>query len=322
MPPPDSLDDEGSWETESQGIMTGTEGWATYGIGGSGTVTFRWNNPYVGSNRYGLQCTRGFRGYNAGGSGDNAIVDFHVERDGGLALPPRPFYAVAHRTNSAAAIASALTAGANALECDLRRDVVDHDGVFRWSTPLDEWLEAARLALIDHPQLALIYCDIKEPTAMGEIIVKVRARLPLSINVVFSCAAYADRVHFVPLVSSLRAREGFAIDEHEDPVEVGAFFSQNGVERCWYGNGIFVAGPPWTLPRIEASVRDAIRLRDTQGTVKRVAVWTLADRVAMESYIRLGVDAILVNTSDLSKLTNLVGASTQVRMATRSEDAF
>jgi hypothetical protein len=50
--PPVIIGDRGEWESESDGILTGTEGRATYSIDGGGEVRLHWNNPFVGSNSY------------------------------------------------------------------------------------------------------------------------------------------------------------------------------------------------------------------------------------------------------------------------------
>jgi len=61
-----------------------------------------------------------------------------------------PRYIIAHRCNSVRDIAKALENGANGLECDVRYHqrskswYVDHDGVFPWSTKLDDWLQEAK----------------------------------------------------------------------------------------------------------------------------------------------------------------------------------
>ncbi|MFE2146947.1 hypothetical protein ACFXA3_35375 [Streptomyces sp. NPDC059456] len=67
----------GEWASESNGVMTGTEGQATYATG-DGPVEVRWNNPYVGSNTYDCRVPSGYACRRSGGSGDNASVVFEV----------------------------------------------------------------------------------------------------------------------------------------------------------------------------------------------------------------------------------------------------
>ena len=76
--PPESIEAGGSgtWESESDGFMTGTQGSASYHLVDSGTVTVSWDNPYAGSNSYSDSAPKGFTISRTGGSGDNAVVTF------------------------------------------------------------------------------------------------------------------------------------------------------------------------------------------------------------------------------------------------------
>ncbi|WP_031079680.1 aegerolysin family protein [Streptomyces sp. NRRL S-118] len=65
-----------SWQSESEGFATGTEGEATYVLQGVGNVKVRWNNPYVGSNSYECSAPAGYQCRRSGGGGDNASPVF------------------------------------------------------------------------------------------------------------------------------------------------------------------------------------------------------------------------------------------------------
>lgn len=74
----------GLWQSESQGFMTGTEGTAKYSVGAQSqdTITFYWDNPYVGSNRYNESSSN--TAYTVSrskdsGDGDNTQVYFVVK---------------------------------------------------------------------------------------------------------------------------------------------------------------------------------------------------------------------------------------------------
>lgn len=69
--------DEGNWESESNGAMTGTEGKASYSTE-RGPVEVRWNNPFIGSNTYSCQVPSGYWCERTDGSGNNASVTFVV----------------------------------------------------------------------------------------------------------------------------------------------------------------------------------------------------------------------------------------------------
>ncbi|MEU6241707.1 aegerolysin family protein [Streptomyces sp. NPDC047024] len=72
--------DSGSWQSESDGFLTGTEGRATYTMSGGGTVSVGWDNPFSGHNSYSCDVSAGFACDRVGGVGDNARVTFTVRR--------------------------------------------------------------------------------------------------------------------------------------------------------------------------------------------------------------------------------------------------
>ncbi|QRV32440.1 Crystal protein ET79 (plasmid) [Streptomyces californicus] len=65
-----------SWQSESDGFMTGTQGSVTYVVSTGGHVTVKWNNPYAGSNKYECIAPANRTCSYSGGSGDNATVSF------------------------------------------------------------------------------------------------------------------------------------------------------------------------------------------------------------------------------------------------------
>jgi hypothetical protein len=76
----------GVWQSESNGVGTGTEGFATYQLhrcvnpaNNFTWVKFHWNDPFSGSNSYDTNGTgAGVKITRSGGSGDNAVVSFTV----------------------------------------------------------------------------------------------------------------------------------------------------------------------------------------------------------------------------------------------------
>lgn len=73
-----------TWASESDGMMTGTEGQATYIIeaGENTTVTCKWDNPYVGGNSYGCTTSDSSKytaGHDESSGGNNATVVMHVK---------------------------------------------------------------------------------------------------------------------------------------------------------------------------------------------------------------------------------------------------
>ncbi|WP_344804127.1 PLL family lectin [Microlunatus ginsengisoli] len=79
------------WQSESDGVATGTEGRAAYRIGtdpqGGGQFDIHWDNPYAGTNFYeqGISGPYGF--YFEGGKGNNAEAIYHLIGDGRIAVP-------------------------------------------------------------------------------------------------------------------------------------------------------------------------------------------------------------------------------------------
>ena len=68
-----------NWESESNGFMTGTEGYVDYDIRlasgeSAGTCHVYWDNPFIGSNEYEEKTPATFRVKRQGGGGDNAVV--------------------------------------------------------------------------------------------------------------------------------------------------------------------------------------------------------------------------------------------------------
>lgn len=69
------------WRTQSNGMMTGTEGRAVFAVEGSAaTVDLWWNNPYIGSNDYSCSAGAGFSCSRSGGSGNDSTVTFTIRR--------------------------------------------------------------------------------------------------------------------------------------------------------------------------------------------------------------------------------------------------
>ncbi|KAF5636752.1 uncharacterized protein FTJAE_5948 [Fusarium tjaetaba] len=58
--------DKKSFQAESAGVMTGDQGWVTYGSA-AGDFNFTFNNPFSGSNGY----------------SDTPAKDYNIKRDGG-----------------------------------------------------------------------------------------------------------------------------------------------------------------------------------------------------------------------------------------------
>ncbi|KAF5667070.1 Crystal ET79 [Fusarium heterosporum] len=78
--PPDTIAANGkaTFQAESAGVMTGDEGYASYSSS-AGTFTFRFNNPFSGSNDYDESGPGSCKIKRDGGGGDDARVTWTIE---------------------------------------------------------------------------------------------------------------------------------------------------------------------------------------------------------------------------------------------------
>ena len=74
-------------ESESDGVMTGTEGTVRYESDGGGELYFHWDNPYDGRNSYLQAAPAGCGLAFSGGSGNNTELDIQLVTDARVAIP-------------------------------------------------------------------------------------------------------------------------------------------------------------------------------------------------------------------------------------------
>ncbi|KAH6884876.1 crystal protein ET79 [Thelonectria olida] len=68
-----------SFQAESAGFATGDQGEVTYSSD-AGNFTFRFDNPFSGSNEYSDSVPNGYAAIQNGGSGDNAEVSWTLQQ--------------------------------------------------------------------------------------------------------------------------------------------------------------------------------------------------------------------------------------------------
>jgi len=253
----------------------------------------------------------------------------------------RPFYVIAHRSNSVADVEAALAAGANAVEIDLKYDrdgaryCVNHDLTWFCDTEdlvafLDGVLPLARR----YPHWAMIVFDSKDSVdgAKGLALIQT-IRRHLTDHVPLASVISVPRLEMRSLFdrlganrTRLRANEVLAIDYENNPNETQAFFNSQGISNQGYANGVFtycfwcVFG--WNA-RILDSVTEAVSLREARRGIKFVYVWTLGRRQTMAEYIDLGVDGILVNQNLIDRiLAELRQRPETVVLAPRNSQPF
>ncbi|TWP33424.1 beta/gamma crystallin-related protein [Leekyejoonella antrihumi] len=105
-----------TWESESNGFMTGTEGHLTYHIGSGGDdVNINWDNPFSGTNSYQASANPPFGASFTGGSGNNATVTMVLTGNGTPGGPPS---GAARSTDSTLLNATGLPLARTGIELD------------------------------------------------------------------------------------------------------------------------------------------------------------------------------------------------------------
>lgn len=204
----------------------------------------------------------------------------------------RPVYVIGHRCNDLADVGLAISAGCNAVECDLQYNdkskevFVNHD--LHKGIHLHEWLyNAQRIKELYPNQFALIIFDCKfaashEDNVAADIMLMVRQKLreilnpegSLKTNAIFSMASLEHRKGFDKIMKDLLPHEGIAIDQSDKPDDVERFFAENSVDTYWYADGTSTIGAKDVFPY----VKKGCDLRDANGRFKKVYVWTLAEK--------------------------------------------
>ncbi|MFI6297958.1 hypothetical protein ACIBEJ_40650 [Nonomuraea sp. NPDC050790] len=90
-----------SWESESDGVATGTEGRLQYRVGDGGPIIeMHWSNPFVGANTFDEVCVTGKALLRSGGDGENARVSWTLENSQWHTTAFRPSLHGFHFNNS------------------------------------------------------------------------------------------------------------------------------------------------------------------------------------------------------------------------------
>lgn len=277
----------------------------------------------------------------------------------------RPFYVMAHNPNTLEDALTAVEHGANALEPDLivlppgaigkvpggwALDpfgiVVYHD-YFGVTTRVPLTLEQYLIGLHDiaktHPQLALIFFDVKPSAATqangpaNGVIIRDAIRTFLNtdgvdLNVIINVGSRDDDHLFDQIAGTLGEREGVSIDgEDRADLIVNDLASKGFNDAIAYGDGTIGQGP--NLPR---AVDLASFLKATWGFPRMISdIFTIQEEDSMNFFIDAGADGIIPDVSDvlapeftdpdyLDKLKALVGPPyhPEIRMATREDNPF
>jgi len=281
------------------------------------------------------------RAFRAGAIALLALTILSVGSEALHAEQPRPFYVIAHRSNSVEAVEAALAAGANAVEVDLKYDhdgerhCVNHDVTwFCDEEDLVKFLDDVRPLARRYPHWSMIIFDNKDPVDGAKGLAQIQMiRRHLTDHVPLASVISVSQLDMISLFdrlgpngTDLRPNEMLSIDYENDPTETQAFFNAQGLSNQGYANGVttycFWCVFSWNA-HIFDSVAEAVSLRDARRGIKFVYVWTLGRRQTMAEYIDLGVDGIFVNQNLIERLlTELRQRPERVVLAPRNARPF
>lgn len=213
----------------------------------------------------------------------------------------RPVYVIAHRCNDR--FTSGGSASLHAFECDVRSSDgrvwwLDHDGIFPWSTPLDErWL--ATVAETVRP--ALIEFDVKTPTVpLDSLLASVRRHLPAT-RLLVACQGDDEYTRYSAALATNAAE-----------LKVSAPLTFALPPKTWIAYGTSALTMPFERAAIEQRLRAAATCRPDLPR----AVWTLDDCASVRRFFELGVDSVTVDRSLLADALAYVRASPTLMLAT------
>jgi hypothetical protein len=214
-------------------------------------------------------------------------------------------YIVAHRCNVGSWAKNAVNKqGVNAIEADFRYGrpnvfvkkgwYLAHDDVLVDSVRLDKWLnDVSQLS-----SLVILHVDIKTPDApLDTLFDQLRAKLP-NVYLIFDIGTVKNGKHLAKIRNKIlqddKAVAAMGFDD--SPTNVNAFFQNEGypLNKYWYEIGL-AAGFTWSKQE-EDWTREAIAARNA-GKGPKVVIWTFENATSVKSWLKEGVDGILVNSS-------------------------
>lgn len=251
----------------------------------------------------------------------------------------RPFYIIAHMANSKAAVDWAVSEGANAIENDLNFDDNGNPAYFEHPSICDcicaigsnhichkaqrqcggptasEDAAAHLQHIASLPGIALLFIDSKVNANMGATLSKAgSAVIPfmdkylfgngyqgkvIISSATFDTYDYLRAAGIAAKSSSNMGRYFFTFDQenndYTDVMDILSRFTNNRV----YGTGDTSCSPKTFFSGIEQGVAGV-----KNGENGMTYIWTVDNKLLMESYIDLGVQGIMTNR--LSSLKNLV----------------
>jgi hypothetical protein len=243
----------------------------------------------------------------------------------------RKFFIIGHNPNSVSAAISFLERGANALQPDICYHP-DQDDFFmydkskfweRWNPfqkkpRLADYLATLAASLHLKPyNLALMAFDLKGPYLkdgnnqpaydINRLYQIIRANfcshLP-EIAILTTVATEEGFSFLKPIAGNQRPNEAIGVDQNRDCIEVNDYFKHSGLAYT-YASGITAPAAADSKKYLQ-DIKQAIILRNGGSSFKMVYVWTLTLKSAMESYLDINVDGIILNANRIDELKSLL----------------
>jgi glycerophosphoryl diester phosphodiesterase len=244
----------------------------------------------------------------------------------------KPFLLVGHRCITPDSARNAIQAGANCVEFDIRHYngafMVSHDHrLWSPSTPLADYLANLKALSNEFEHFSALVVDIKREgmnkARMSEVLNFIHTSVTdeTGLIIIISIGEYERREEFSTIVGSLRSNECISIDSDDDPAKVAGYFISLRAQNWAYANGI--ASPFRSHKDIKVNVDQAARMKKNGGIFKFVYAWAPQKKATMRSYLRIGVDGLLVdNVGHLASVLAEPEFAAEYVLATRNDDLF
>jgi hypothetical protein len=245
-----------------------------------------------------------------------------------------PFLLVGHRCTTPDSARKAIRAGANGIEFDIRH----YDGTYRVchdhglgspSTPLNQYLVSVNELANEFEYFAALVVDIKDEgmnsARIGEVLNLIRTSVTdeTGLITIIDITEFERRDEFSTIIGSLRSNECVCIDGDDSPAKVADYFIARGARNWAYADGTTFETFSRTHDDIQYYVGHAIQMKNIGGLFKIVYAWALKKKKTMRSYLRIGVDGLLVdNVGHLASVLAESEFASKFILAKREDDLF
>ena len=292
---------------------------------------------------------------------DAGIDSIHAMGTNGAPGSLRPFYIIGHGANTLDVAKQYLISGANGIECDVDT-LAGHPDTLRIghgpllgtgpvgtnAVPLKDFLKGLHELARVNTNFCLVYFDCKSLAARPElgrnILDDIRIYLvgqgtdSIPLNAIISVGTLEDKAIFANIADDLGPHEGIMVDGVSRPGEVFNFFdSTKALNRC-FSDGTVPFNSLMAHFEIFWAVKKACHMRNRDHKFCFVGTWTCNNPWLMKTFIKMGVDGILVDRkftwynfswvnlgNGLGSMKHIVkhdGTNLHIRLANRQDDPF